>query len=280
MNEDEIKVEICKLYKHYLNRDLDWENLKSYTEKMQWKKLFYINPLEIQASDKYAVRKLVKEKIGEEYLIPILGVWDKFEDIDFDSLPNQFVLKTTHASSNIIIVRDKNNFDREYAALMFKLWLSTDYAYASFEMNYKDIPRKIIAEKYMRDKNGEFNDYKFLCFNGEPLLCWVDLGRYTNHTRDIFNMKWEKMPIKWIFPHFDKAIPCPQNFDKMKEIAAKLSKDFLHVRVDLYNVDGDVYFGELTFCESSGFCKIEPEEYDFQLGQIWKLPIESNMHLL
>lgn len=277
MDEQEIKDEVCKLYKHYLDRDLDWSNLKRYTEKLQWKKLFYVNPLENIASDKYAVREWVKDKIGSEYLVPMIGVWDRFEDIDFDSMPQRFVLKTTHASSNIIIVKDKDLFDKKYAALMFKLWLSTDYAYASFEMNYKGIPRRIIAEEFMQDKNGEFNDYKFMCFNGEPYCCWIDQGRFTKHTRDIFDMNWNKLPFTEVFPNSTCPVSKPHNFEKMIEVVKILAKDFSHVRVDLYNVDGKIYFGELTFCESSGFCKITPDEYDFKMGAMWDLPIDSGV---
>lgn len=273
MNDNERKEELSRLYCHYLNRELDWTNLQRYTEKMQWKKLNLVNPEEKIASDKYAVRQWVADRIGLEYLIPMLGLWERFEDIDFDSMPNQFVLKTTHASSNNIIVKDKNTIDKEYSALQFKLWLSFDYSNASFEMNYKDIPRRIIAEKYMQDQNGEFPDYKFMCFDGVPYCCWVDLGRFTTHTRDVFDMNWNKMPVKWIFPCSETPIPCPRNFEKMKEIAASLSQGFSHVRVDLYNIDGDIYFGELTFCESSGFCLIEPDEFDYKLGALWNLPI-------
>ena len=275
MNEEERKAEISRLYKHYLGRDLDWTNLQRYTEKMQWKKLYGVDALEKIASDKHAVRKYVADKIGSEHLIPMIGVWDRFEDIDFDTMPERFVLKATHASSNNIIVKDKNRFDKKLAALKFKLWQSVDYAYASFEMNYQDIPRRIIAEEYMEDSKGAFPDYKFMCFNGKPYICWVDLGRFSNHTRDVFDMNWERMPIKWIFPNFENPIPRPNSFDKMVEIATTLSQGFSHVRVDLYNVDGHIYFGELTFCESSGFCKILPEEFDYKLGEMWKLPINE-----
>ena len=274
MNEDEMKEEISRLYKHYLNRELDWSNLRRYTEKMQWKKVFNITPLEKTVSDKYAVRQWVKDKIGEDYLIPMLGIWDRFEDINIESLPERFVLKTTHASSNIIIVKDKNHFDKDMAALMFKLWLSTDYAYASFEMNYKDIPRRIIGEQYMEDGNGELPDYKFMCFDGKPYCCWVDQGRFTNHTRNIYDMNWELLPFMEHFPNSERTIPRPYNFEKMIEIAENLSEGFSHVRVDLYNIDGTIFFGELTFCESSGFCEISPDEYDLKMGDLWKLPID------
>lgn len=275
MDEDEMKEEISRLYKYYLNRELDWTNLRRYTEKMQWKKVFNITPLEKTVSDKYAVRQWISGKIGSDYLIPIIGAWDKFEDIDFDLMPEQFVLKTTHASANIIIVKDKSKFDKRMAALMFKYWLSVDYAYASFEMNYKDIPRKIIAEKYMQDQNGELPDYKFMCFDGKPYCCWVDEGRFTNHTRDIFDMDWELLHFTEHFPNSGHPRPKPSNFDKMIELVTVLSEGFSHVRVDLYNIDGKIYFGELTFCESSGFCEIKPDEYDFKMGEMWHLPIDQ-----
>ena len=275
MNEEERKAEISRLYKHYLGRDLDWTNLQRYTEKMQWKKLYDVNPLEKTASDKYAVRQWVAEKIGQEHLIPLIGVWDKFDDIDFDTMPERFVLKATHASANNIIVKDKNQFDKKLAALKFKLWQSVDYAYASFEMNYKDIPRRIIAEEYMEDQNGELPDYKIMCFGGKPYCCFVHQGRFTHHTRDIFDMNWTLMPFTQHFSNSENPIPRPRNFDKMVEIATTLSQGFSHVRVDLYNLDGRIYFGELTFCESSGFCEINPDEYDFKMGEMWKLPIKS-----
>lgn len=277
MSDEEVKAEISRLYKYYVGHTLDWSNLRRYTEKMQWKKIYAIGPLEKMASDKYAVRKWVEARVGSEYLIPSLGCWDKFEDIDFNSLPDRFVLKTTHGSASIVIVKHKNNFDKKYAQLLFKVWMSFDYAYASFEMNYKDIPRRIIAEKYMEDRSGELRDYKFMCFDGIPYCCWIDKGRFTNHTRDIYDMNWNLMPFTEHFPNSGEDTPKPRNFDKMVEIASTLSKGFPHVRVDLYNIDGKIYFGELTFCESSGFCEITPEEYDFKMGDLWKLPI-NNQH--
>lgn len=276
MNDCEKMEEIARLYEYHLGRKLDWKNLKRYTEKMQWKKLYFINPLEKIASDKYAVRDWITKKVGSEYLIPTLGVWDKFEDIDFDKLPQRFVLKTTHSSANIIIVKDKDKLDKEYASLMFKLWLSVDYAYASFEMNYKDIPRRIIAEEYMQDASGELPDYKFMCFDGKPYCCWIDKGRFTNHTRDIYDMNWELLPWTEHFPNSGELTPKPKNYNKMIELATILSQGFSHVRVDLYNIDGKIYFGELTFCESSGFCAFSPDEYDYILGDMWNLPIKSN----
>lgn len=279
MSDVEIKDEIVRLYRQYLGRELDWSNLRRYSEKMQWKKLYCIHPLERMATDKFAVRSWVANQIGEEYLIPLIGVWNHFDEIDFDSFPDQFVLKTTHASANIIIVKDKKKFDKKMAALMFKLWQSFDYSNASFEMNYKGIPRRIIAEEYREDKRGELPDYKFMCFDGVPYCCWVDQGRFSHHTRDIFNMEWELLPYTQVFPNSNDPSSRPVNFDKMVDIAKILSRDFSHVRVDLYNVDGKIYFGEMTFCESSGFCQITPDEYDFRLGKMWKLPIGATSSL-
>ena len=277
MLEEEIKSEISRLYRYYVGRDLDWSNLKRYTEKMQWKKIYSIGPLEKMASDKFAVRKWVEENIGPEYLIHLLVVMERLEHIDIDELPEKILLKTTHGSASIVIVKDRNTFDRKYAKLLFKVWMSFDYAYASFEMNYKDIPRRIIAEKYMEDPSGELRDYKFMCFDGKPYCCWIDKGRFSNHTRDIFDMDWNLMPFIEHFPNSGEETPKPKNFDKMIEIATKLSEGFPHVRVDLYNIDGKIYFGELTFCESSGYCKITPDEYDFEMGEMWHLPIDDKI---
>lgn len=274
MNNDEKKEELSRLYEFHLGRKLDWTNLRRYTEKMQWKKIYYVDPLEKIASDKYAVRDWVSMKIGEEYLIPMLGIWDSFEKIDFEKMPDKFVLKTTHSSANIIIVKDKNKLDKKYSDLMFKLWLSMDYAYASFELNYKDIPRKIIAEEYMQDKNGELPDYKFMCFDGKPYFCWIDKGRFTNHTRDIYNMDWELLPWTEHFPNSEESNQKPKNFNQMVNLVTVLAEGFSHVRIDLYNIDGKIYFGEMTFCESSGFCKFSPDEYDYELGDMWNLPIK------
>ena len=160
---------------------------------------------------------------------------------------------------------------------MFDDWMKIDYAFTnSLQLHYRKIPRKIIAEKYLETDLGELQDYKFLCFDGTPYFCWVDLGRFSKHTRTVFNMKWELQP--WTQATYGIAsheIPKPKNFDKMVEIATILSKGFSHVRVDLYNVDGKIYFGEMTFTNGSGLDPIVPEKYDRVLGDYWKLPIDQ-----
>lgn len=266
------KAMISDMYLERIGRPLEWDNPKAYTEKMQLEKL-NTNSLKTLLTDKYLVREWVKEKIGAEYLIPILGVWDNFKDICFDDLPNQFVLKTNHGSGTNLIVRDKNKLNKKIAKIKFNDWMKLDYAYLTgFEMHYSDIKRKIIAEEYLETSLGELQDYKFLCFDGRPYFCWVDLGRYSKHTRTVFDLNWNVQP--WTQANYNiykDPIPKPQSFGKMIEIATELCKDFTHVRVDLYNVEGEIYFGEMTFTNGSGFDPIIPDEYDYMLGDLWTL---------
>lgn len=259
-------------YKRQFKKELDWNKLETYTEKMQWEKLYNIYPLKVQLSDKYAVREWVKEKIGAEYLIPILGVWNSVDDIDFYELPESFVLKTNHGTGTNLIVKNKTNLNIKAAKRMLRDWMATDYGYTNFEIHYSKIPRKIIAEQYMESENGELQDYKFLCFNGKPYYCWVDKGRYTKHTRDVFDLNWIHQPWKQeSYDSFNGVIPRPQNFDKMIELSTTLCSGFPHVRVDLYNINGKIYFGEMTFTNGRGLDRIIPNEYDKSLGMLWKI---------
>lgn len=263
------------LYKRAIGRRLDWCNLQSYTEKMQWAKFYDCNSTKTTLSDKYLVRNWVANKIGEEYLIPLLGVWNKFSDIKLEDLPDQFVLKTNHGSGSVLIVKDKKSFDKKYATKCFNDWMNIDYAYATgFELQYSDINRKIIAESYLETKLGELQDYKFLCFDGKPHFCWVDLGRFGRHTRNVYDLEWNLQPWnQHTYGNSPLVVPQPKNFEKMVEIATILSSGFSHVRVDLYNVDGRIYFGEMTFTNGCGFDKIVPEQYDYILGKLWKISI-------
>lgn len=261
------------LYKRAIGRTLKWSNLNAYTEKMQWAKFYDSTPIKTTLSDKYLVREWVAEKIGEQYLIPLLGVWDRFSDIQFDKLPNQFVLKTNHGSGSVIVVKDKTSLNITEVGRNFNDWMSIDYAYATgFELQYSNINRKIIAEKYLETDLGELQDYKFLCFDGKPYYCWVDLGRFGNHTRNVYDLNWELQPWnQYTYGNSANPIPKPKNFDKMVELATSLCQGFSHVRVDLYNVDGTIYFGEMTFTNGCGFDRIVPDEYDFTLGELWNI---------
>lgn len=264
---------LSKMYEKRIGHPLDWSSLNTYTEKMQWEKIYHKDPIKTMLADKYTVRDWIKEKVGEEYLIPIYGAWNSFDEIDFSKLPDQFVLKTNHGSGSIVIIKDKKSMPYRQIKRKFVDWMDTDFAYtAGFEMHYSDIPRKIIAEKYLVTDLGELQDYKFLCFNGVPKFCWVDLGRFSKHTRTVFDMKWNLQP--WTQAKYGISkdpIPEPKNYKKMIELATVLCQGFSHVRVDLYNIDGTIYFGEMTFTNGSGLETIIPEEYDSILGSMWTL---------
>lgn len=273
LDKSAYESEISKQYKQRIGHELDWKCLETYTEKMQWAKLYDNDPRKSVLTDKYAVRNWVTEKIGEEYLIKLLGVWDSFDEIDFTELPDKFVLKTNHGSGTNVIVKDKKTLNLKATKRKFKDWFDTDFGYKSLELHYSDIKPKIIAEEYIETDLGELQDYKFLCFDGKPYYCWVDMGRYSNHTRNVYNMAWEIQPWNQeTYAHYEKPIEEPQNFEKMVEIVETLAQDFAHVRVDLYNVGGKIYFGEMTFTNGGGFDRIFPVEYDKMLGDLWTLP--------
>lgn len=269
--EDELK----NWYGRITGRNLNLNNPKTLNEKIQWLKLYDSTALKTKLADKYLVREWIKEKIGEEYLIPLLGVWDKFDDIDFDKLPNQFVLKTNHGSGWNIIVKDKNNFDKEETKKKLELWLKLNYAFISgFEMHYLNIPPKIIAEKYI-EQIDQVYDYKFMCFNGKVEFMWVDTDRFIDHKRTIFNKKWEKQNIKLVYKIADYDIPKPRNFERMINFAELLSENFVHTRVDFYEIGDKLYFGEITFTSGSGTEEPEPYKYTMQWGDLLKLPDKS-----
>ncbi|MEH6955602.1 ATP-grasp fold amidoligase family protein [Neobacillus drentensis] len=262
---------LSNMYFERIGHTLNWGNLQSYTEKMQWEKMYVRNPMKTKLADKYLVRDWIAEKIGSDYLIPLIGVWDSFKDICFEELPEQFVLKTNHGSGTNVTVKNKSELDKKATKYKFNDWMKMDFAYTTgFEMHYSDIPRKILAEKYLETSLGELQDYKFICFDGKPYFCWVDLGRYGNHTRTVFDLDWNLQP--WTQASYgisQEPIPKPKNFDKMVELATVLCQGFSHVRVDFYNVEGVIYFGEMTFTNGSGLDPIVPKEYDYMLGKMW-----------
>lgn len=268
---------ISMQYKKRIGHELNWNSLNTYTEKMQWEKLYNNDINKSVLADKYEVRKWVTEKIGKEYLIPLLGTWDNFEDIEFESLPEKFVLKTNHGSGTNVIVKEKDKLNKKIVKRKFDDWLKMDFGFISMERHYSKIKPKIIAEQYIETDYGELQDYKFLCFDGKPYYCWVDLGRYSNHTRNVYDLNWKLQPWsqEW-YDTYKEDIPRPKNFEKMIEIAEVLSAGFAQVRVDLYNVDGKIFFGEMTFTNGGGYDRILPNEYDKMLGDLWKLPIQAN----
>lgn len=266
------------LYKKRTNEKLDWNKIETYNEKMQWAKLFNNEDNEKKAilSDKYLVREWIKEKIGSQYLIPILGAYDSTEEINFDLLPQKYVIKTNNGSGTNIIVKNKDDINIKKIDKALKKWLNTDFAYKAFEMHYTYIKPKIIIEDFIEDSKGELNDYKFLCFDGKVHFCWVDTDRFNNHERNVYDRNWNLESWKQHkYNSISSNLEKPKEYDRMVEIAEILSEGFSHVRVDLYNVDGRIYFGEMTFTNGSGFEKIEPFEKNLLLGSLWNLPLEK-----
>jgi hypothetical protein len=264
---------LAKIYYDHTGKRLNWNNLQSYTEKMQWAKLYDSTPIKTQLTDKYVVRKWVSYMIGEQYLIPIIGIWNSIDEIDFARLPDEFVLKTNHGSGTNVIVRDKSKINKKILKLQFDDWMRLNFAfYEGFELHYSAITPKIIVEKLVKTDTEDLHDYKFLCFDGKPYFCWVDLDRYTNHKRNVYDLEWNLLP--WNQFHYGNSadqVEKPKNFDEMVKIARILCVGFSHVRVDLYNVDGKTYFGEMTFTNSAGFELIEPEKYNIELGKLWHI---------
>lgn len=271
MSPEQARKVVEDNYFYYQGKELHVAHPVTYTEKIQYRKLYGYNNTMRDLSDKFLVREWIKEVVGDQYLIPCLGVYDSFEQIDFALLPEQFVLKTNHSSGWNIIVTDKKKFDYKSAKKKFDLWLSLDYAYVTgFEMQYSGIKPKIICEEFITNKVGELPDYKFLCFGGEVKYCWIDIGRYSDHRRNVYDTEWNLQPWSQCHQNTEQEIEKPENYDEMVRLANILCKGFSHVRVDLYNVDGKIYFGEMTFTNASGYERIIPEEYDKILGDMWR----------
>ncbi|MBR5913114.1 MAG: hypothetical protein IKZ58_01945 [Selenomonadaceae bacterium] len=271
-------------YQQFMRKPLDWNNLQTWTEKMQWIKLYDSTPIKTRLADKYLVRQWVAEKIGQEYLIPLLGVWDNFDEIDFDILPNQFVLKCNHGSGMNIICRDKNNFDFEDARQKLTGWLAVDFGMRFFEPHYCNIKRKIIAEKFMTDKdNPGLKDYKFWGFGGKVFYCAYETRDPADwfapdYLMDFFDMNWNHTEIeRYDHPRNEKIshFPKPKNFELMKKLASKLVEDFPHVCADLYEIEDKVYFGEMTFTRSCGNIKFKSKGTDEHFGSLMTLPKEK-----
>ena len=272
--KEEVVSIIKKQYENVFGRQLSLEHPQRFTEKIQWRKAYDCDPIYSLLSDKYAVREWVKKKIGEEYLIPIIGVWDSEKKIPWDTLPEQFVLKTNNGSATNTIVTDKNKINRKIVEENYRYWLNFPFGFNTMELHYNNIKPLVIAEQYMQPCDGskDLKDYKFICYDGNPVYVWVDLDRYHNHQRKIYSIDWkEQFCIYGPYGFCEIDIPKPQNYDKMLEIVRILSRGFAHVRVDLYDINGRVYFGEMTFTSSSGLDEVSPDEWDYKLGELWDI---------
>ena len=270
------KVYLSFIYCKHFKRFPSFKNPKTFNEKLQWLKLYDRNPEYTKMVDKYAVKQFIAEKIGKEYVIPTLGVWDKFEDIDFDKLPNRFVLKCTHDSHSVIICKDKSKFDIDAARTRITNGLKRNFFYYGREWPYKAVKPRIIAEKYMTDNTDVdcFTDYKFFCFNGCADCVMVCLGRGEGDTKFyFFDKQWKlkRLNVSGKKAAKDFTLPKPTCMDKMFEIAELLSRGIPFARIDLYQSNEQIYFGEITFYPASGFdANILPES-DLYFGKLIKL---------
>lgn len=259
-----------------------WPDLKNpvrFSEKIQWYKLHYRKQVMRECVDKYTVRHYVERKMGNTQILnQLYQVCDNADEIEFDKLPNKFVIKTTNGGNgdNILIVKNKSNITPPHLVDKINQWKERRYDIISREWAYKGLESpRIIVEQYLEENHangGSLNDYKFLCFNGKFKYLWVDLNRYTNHTRGWWNEKLQYLNIDSIYPGHKGHIALPENIDEMIRIAETLASDFPFVRVDLYNVDGKIYFGELTFYPQSGYIPFKPDSFDFELGAEFSLP--------
>ena len=265
------KIYLKLIFFYYHKRILDLKEPKSFNEKLQWLKLNYRPKTLTILVDKYRVRDYISKTIGREYLIPLLGVWERPEDINFEELPNKFVLKCNHDSGSVFICLDKSNIDKEKIKDTISKQLKTSLFPYGREWAYKNVIPCIIAEKYMVDESGfELKDYKFFCFNGKAEYLLVASDRQTAGEEvkfDFFDMNYNRLPFKNMHPISKSAPSLPSNIDEMRRLAEKLSKGFPHVRIDLYNINKKIYFGEFTFYHGSGFMPISPYQWDEKIGR-------------
>lgn len=263
-------------YKACMGKELDLEEPITFNEKIQWLKLYDRKPEYTMMVDKYAVRQYIADTLGEEYLIPLLGVWNDPEEIDFNALPNQFVLKCNHNSGlGMCICKDKSKLDIKSVKRKLRKGLKQDYYLTGREWPYKNVQRKIIADKYMVEEDGmELKDFKFYCFNSEAKLCLVCSDRFTGKGLHFtfFDRDWNVLPFERGFPSYREGFHRPLNYEKMIELAEKLAYGIPFVRVDFYEINGKIYFGELTLHPGSGFNGFSPKEWDYTLGNWIRLP--------
>lgn len=265
-----------KYYKNF-GRFPNLNSPRSFTEKMQWLKLHNRKDLYTRMVDKYEAKKYVADIIGEEYIIPTLGVWERGEDIDFDSLPNKFVLKATHDSGRVILCHDKSTFDKNKAIKEMNKSLKRNFYAVTREWPYKNVKPRIIAEEFIVDESGfELKDYKFFTFNGEVKFFKIDFNRFTNHKANYYDLNGDLLPFEeTICPSdSDHKLPIPPNFEDMLHLVECLAKNIPFLRVDLYNICGKILFGELTFFPDSGMGKFNPQEWDERLGNLIKCNLD------
>ncbi len=261
-------------FRAHMGKKLDLKNPQTFNEKLNWLKLYNRKSEYTRMVDKYEAKEYVANILGDEYIIPTLGVWERVEDIDFDSLPNQFVLKCTHDSGGIVICGDKTKLNLEEAKETVRKALNANFYFMGREWPYKNVKKRIIAEQYMEDTEiGELRDYKFLCFNGEVKCSFVCSHRFSKEGLHVtfFDKDWNVMPFERHYPSVKEGVQPPKNYNRMVELAEILSKNIPFVRVDFYEVEGRIYFGELTFFPGCGWEEFNPYEWDKKMGEWIKL---------
>ena len=252
-------------------------NPRRFNHKIIWLKRNYRHPNASLYVDKILVKLVISKLIDNVHIIETLGVWENADDINYDLLPKSFIIKTNHASGQNIIIKNKYDFDKKIVNLTLNRWLKLNYSTLGKEYQYKKIRPLILVEPLINGQDdAPLNDYKFYCFNGNPMYVQVDFDRFTEHTRNFYDMNWNFQNFSILYPNNKKFIEKPINFDKMIEIAQKLSQGFPFIRVDLYSYGNKVYFGELTFHPEGGFGPVFPDKYDYILGDKLRLPQISN----
>ena len=269
------EINLRRKFKKRVGYELNLDNPKTYNEKLQWMKARYRDPLITRCADKVAVRSYIAEKIGEEYLAPVYGVYDAVDAIDLDALPNEFVFKSNHASGHVILCKDKSKMDWPKEFWKMKKWLLTNYFYTSGESYYRAIKPKIICEKL---HPGEIIDYKFVCFNRKPQYLYACSDRGKGTKINFLDLEFKPLPFR------KKELPKdnlkkPDNFEKMVELAGILAQDFPFVRVDFYDIEGKIYFGELTFCPGGGLNPFVPPEWDLKIGEMIDLSLAKKEYV-
>ena len=249
---------------------------QTYGEKLQWLKLYDRQPVYTQMADKIAARDFVAARVGESYLIPEIARYDRAEDVDWAALPRRFALKCAHGSSANILCRDKEALDIPAAQKKITAWMRRNWFWASREWPYKNIPHRILVEKFLESETDVPRDYKILCFSGEPKCIIVDFDRYTHHTRNYYDLNWQRLPVINRHPNYEGEVPPPKCLDEMLSVARALSRGVPHLRVDLYEVDGRVYFGEMTFFHGYGMEEYRPESFEYEMGGWIALPGDAN----
>lgn len=270
LKEEYYEEEIKAMYYDEFGRELNWDKPVTYNEKINWEKVNIKDQRRTQLVNKYLVREWVKEQIGEKYLTRLWGVWDNADNIDFEQLPDRFVLKVNNGSGRNIIVTDKSQIDQENVRKQLSEWKKDNFAFHSLEMQYKDIVPKIICEEYLEGVAENVYDYNIYCFHGEPEYIWCIKGSHRPGCQaSFYNKEWEQQPFSYGYPKDPTLAPKPEKLDEMLELSRILSREFQHVRVDWYNLpDGRVLFGEMTFSSWSGLMHFDPEKYDTVFGSL------------